>query len=90
MTFVEALTVLGVKKATSSLKKRYTINPQLPVDCKTKKWGIYCTNQINAYALGTVLGCEEEAELHGSGMYYHYHDAGHHIHIWFGYPITIK
>ena len=88
MSFVTALTVLGVKKAACSLARRYSINPQRPTSCKGSKWGVYSTSQAYAAALAIMLGCTSSPEVHNPGEYGHYHDKNHHIHIWYGYPIN--
>ena len=90
LTFVEALTILGVKKAACSLKRRYKVSAKRPKSCKTKDWGMYTSNQSYACALATMLGCASWPEVHGSGYYGHYHDKNHIIHVWFGSPIKYR
>lgn len=51
---------------------------------KNVDWGIYCYDQALARALANTLGCLNAPEVHSSGMYEHYHDANHVIHIWYG------
>ena len=87
LTFVEALTILGIKKAACSLNRRYTVSATRPELCKSKDWGMYSRDQAYACALAIMLGCKALPEVHGSGMYGHYHDGNHVIHIWFGSPI---
>lgn len=90
LSFVEALTILGVKKAACSLTRRYTVTAKRPSLCKSSDWGMYTTNQAYACALATMLGCTTQPEVHGSGYYGHYHDKNHIIHIWYGYPINYR
>ena len=66
LSFVEALTVLGVKKAACSLTRRYSVTAKRPSTCKTSDWGMYSTNQAYACALATMLGCSSKPEVHGS------------------------
>ena len=90
LSFVEALTVLGVKKAACSLARRYSVTAKRPKECKSGDWGMYSTSQMYACGLATVLGCTSAPEVHGSGYYGHYHDKDHIIHIWYGYPINYR
>ena len=89
LTFVEALSVLGIKKAAYSLSRRYSVKiKKRPANCLTKNWGMYTKKQSYACALATVLGCNSDPEVNGSGYYGHYHDKKHVIHIWYGEPIV--
>lgn len=90
LSLVEALTILGVKKAACSLTRRYTVTAKRPSSCKTSDWGMYTTNQPYACALATMLGCTSKPEVHGSGYYGHYHDKNHIIHVWYGYPVNYR
>ena len=87
LTFVEALSCLGVKKASVSLMRNYRVTATKPSECKTKDWGVYSSNQAYAKALAVMLGCNEPPEAHGIGYYGHYHDKDHKIHIWYGSPM---
>ena len=89
LSFVEALTILGVKKATCSLRQRYKVTAKSPFPNNTN-WGMYTTSQAYACALATMLACDTKPEVHGSGFYGHYHDKERVIHIWFGYPIIYR
>ena len=89
MTLVETLTSLGIKKASNSIKRRYTMpdNFKSPDSIKSSNWGIYADSQSDAKALATVLKSTDSPKVHDSGYYGHYHDKTHQIHIWFGQPI---
>jgi hypothetical protein len=89
LTMAEALGILGIKKASCSISQRFTLsqNTKAPSSCKGSEWGVYSSNQVYASALATVLGCTSSPEIHGSGLYGHYHDKNRVIHIWYGYQI---
>lgn len=76
-----------MKKAACSLKRRYKVTASKPKSCKTKKWGVYTKHQAYAKALAVMLKCKDAPQVHSSGMYGHYHDSAHKIHIWYGNPI---
>lgn len=90
LSFVEALSILGVKKAACSLTRRFRVTANRPSSCKSSQWGMCSTSQAYACALATMLGCTSKPEVHGSGYYGHYHDKDHIIHIWYGYPINYR
>lgn len=83
---MEALSILGISKASDSIFRRYTLPKNLirPEEVRSSKWGIYADSQGEAKALAVVLKCRKEPEVHDSGYYGHYHDKNHKIHIWYG------
>ena len=89
MNLVETLTCLGIKKASSSIDRRYTMPEDFksPDGIKSKKWGVYADSQEEAKTLAVVLKSDVAPEIHGSGYYGHYHDKTHQIHIWYGQPL---
>lgn len=95
MSFVSALGMLGISGATNSLNKRYKYNrhnsssAQRTLQKSSSNWGIYTKNQANAKALSSVFGWKEKPEVHGSGMYGHYHDSTRTFHIWYGGKICL-
>ena len=94
MNYSEALAALGVSGAANTLNKVYTYNrgksskAQRELERKSSNWGIYTNNQTAAKALAIVFGFAGKPEVHGSGMYGHYHDSTHTFHIWYGGKIT--
>ena len=91
LSFTEALACLGISGATNSISQRFTYNKGKSSDAQRQlehlgkgEWGIYSHSQYAAKALATVLGCTEPPEIHGAGMYGHYHDSTHTFHIWYG------
>lgn len=95
LSFVDALSALGVTSATNSITQRFTYSKnrsssaQRQLEHKgSENWGIYADSQSAAKALATVFGCTERPEAHASGMYGHYHDSTHTFHIWYGGKIT--
>ncbi len=59
-------------------------------NCHKKKtpWGIYTHDQSDAKALAVAFGCKNPPDVHGPGMYAHYHDSEHAFHVWFGGQIN--
>lgn len=90
MNFIEALSALGISGALNTLSKIYKYNKnksstaQRKLEGKSANWGIYTHDQANAKALSVVFGWNNKPEVHGSGMYGHYHDSTHTFHIWYG------
>ncbi len=91
LSFTEALACLGITGATNSISQRFTYDKGKSSDAQRQlehmgkgEWGIYSHSQYAAKALATVLGCTEPPEIHGAGMYGHYHDSTHTFHIWYG------
>ena len=91
LSFTEALACLGITGATNSISQRFTYDKGRSSDAQRQlehrgkgEWGIYSHSQYAAKALATVLGCTEPPEIHGAGMYGHYHDSTHTFHIWYG------
>lgn len=91
MTFTEALAALGISGAVNSLSKTYTYDRGKASSAQralehlgSGNWGIYASNQFAAKALAFVFGCTAPPEVHGWGMYGHYHDSTHSFHIWYG------
>lgn len=91
MTLPNALLALGCTGATNTLNQSFTYDrgkssePQRTLEhLGTVDWGIYTHDQANAKALATIVGATESPEVHGSGMYGHYHDSTHTFHIWYG------
>ena len=91
MSFTEALACLGITGATNSISQTFTYDRGKASDAQRQlehlgkgEWGIYSHSQYAAKALATVFGCTEPPEVHGSGMYGHYHDSTHTFHIWYG------
>ena len=90
LSFTEALACLGITGATNSISQRFTYDKGNSSDAQRQlehmgkgEWGIYSHSQYAAKALATVLGCTEPPEIHGAGMYGHYHDSTHTFHIWY-------
>lgn len=95
MDFASALAVLGISGATNSINQRYQYNKGKSSDAQRQlehlgkgEWGIYADTQYAAKALAVVLGYSGKPEVHGSGMYGHYHDSTHTFHIWYGGILT--
>ena len=95
LSFVEAVLALGISGATNSITQRFVYsrerssNAQRTLEhCGTGDWGIYADSQVAAKALAMVFSSTAKPEVHGSGMYGHYHDSTHTFHIWFGGKIT--
>ena len=99
LSFVEALRALGIMAKTNSIKSRYNFKYSASkVSSDVKKasndqqndWGMYADSQSAAKALATVLGGTGKPEAHRVigifGVYRHYHDKEHNIHIWYGSP----
>jgi len=91
LSFTEALACLGITGATNSISQRFTYDKGRSSDAQRQlehrgkgEWGIYSHSQYAAKALATVWGCTEPPEIHGAGMYGHYHDSTHTFHIWYG------
>lgn len=91
MTFTEALAALGISGAVNSVSKIYEYDRAGSSTAQrslehlgTGNWGIYTYSQSAAKALAFVFGCTAPPEVHGWGMYGHYHDSTHTFHIWFG------
>ena len=95
MTYAEALVMLGVSgvanntikvvqydKGSSSFAQRALEH------LGSGHWGIYSDSQVAAKALAVTFGYTSPPEVHGSGMYGHYHDSTHTFHIWFGGVLT--
>ena len=62
---------------------------------KVGYYGIYTQTEVDAARLAYALGgfyhkLGANSEIHdvrpGSGYYYHFHDIGHNIHVWYGSP----
>lgn len=99
MTYLEALTTLGITSAANRITKRYNLSKakfnksvakrilQTKQD-KNNLWGIYADKKYAAKALAFALKSDSGPEIHGSGHYGHYHDKNHLIHIWYGKPLT--
>ena len=95
MSFVEALAMLGITGATNNLSNTYQYNREYSSDAQrllehkgSGNWGIYADTQGAAKALAVVFGYNAKPEVHGSGMYGHYHDSTHTFHIWYGGVVT--
>ena len=98
MTFEEALAALGITGATNSISQRFSYNPGKSSSAQRQlehlgNWGIYADSQVSAKALAVVFGFNSKPEVHGSGMYGHYHggyyngrkgEYEHIFHIWYG------
>jgi hypothetical protein len=92
LTFVQALSVLGITGASNSLKKIYNFT-YVNVSSKYKSiinknmlWGIKADSQAAAKTLAIVFGCSVNPEIHGDGSdgyVAHYHDKSHKFHIWY-------
>ena len=92
-TFTEAMILLGFAKMTktgyvkiSDPKPNASKAKQMIISApaNTKDWGIYTNSQQYAKYLALATGCNAQPEVHSSGMYGHYHDSQHKIHIWYG------
>ena len=90
MSFVEALAMLGITGATNNLSNTYQYNREYSSDAQRllEHKGIYADTQGAAKALAVVFGYNAKPEVHGSGMYGHYHDSTHTFHIWYGGVVT--
>ena len=95
MSFVEALSALGITGAANNFSKIYQYDRGKSSDAQralehrgTGNWGIYADSQSAAKALAYVLGGTNPPEVHSSGMYGHYHDSTHTFHIWYGGVIS--
>ncbi len=97
LTFVQALTTLGITSAANRITKKYNLskvkfNKSVAKRKLSKKqikdnlWGIYADKKYAAKALAFVLRSDSRPEVHGRGYYGHYHDKNHLIHIWYGEP----
>ena len=99
LSLKQILVFLGFKTATESMYQSYTYNFSLSSDAQREvqklgrdnnSWGVYAKTQEDAKALALILGCTDPPEVHGSGMYGHYHNSNksddnkHHFHIWYG------
>ena len=91
MTFTEALAALGISGAMNSISKLYTYDRHRSSFAESVMqklgagvWGIYASTKSAAKALAFVFGSTAHPEVHGWGMYGHYHDSTHTFHIWFG------
>ena len=100
LSFTEALTALGISGAVNSVTNRYSYNIGKSSEAQralehlgSGNWGIYTSSQTAAKALAVVFGFSGPPEVHGSGMYGHYHGGywnsktsnyEHVFHIWFG------
>ena len=91
MTYDEALVALGITGVVNGANKMYQYDPGRSSDAQrllehmgTGNWGIYASSQSAAKALAFALGSTAPPEVHGAGMYGHYHDATHTLHIWYG------
>ena len=92
-TFTEAMILLGFAKMTktgyvkiSDPKPNASKAKQMIISApaNTKDWGIYTNSQQYAKYLALATGCNAQPEVHSSGIYGHYHDSQHKIHIWYG------
>ncbi len=72
MTYATALVTLNGQKIYNKMNKHKSF------------WGIYTNKQSHARALAVAVGATKPPEVHGSGMYGHYHDKKHKVHIWYG------
>ena len=95
MTMQEALISLGFSGATNKLNQSFKYARENSSDAQRKlehmgseNWGIYTHDQAYAKALAIIVGAHQPPEVHGSGMYGHYHDGTHTFHIWYGGTIT--
>lgn len=99
-SYKEAVALLGVTGAINitldsgllydkerSSDAQRTLQSQ-PLIKEKRDWGIYTHNQIYAKALAVIFSGTNEPEVHGSGMYGHYHDGNHAFHVWYGGVIT--
>ena len=100
LSFTQALEALGISGAVNSISKRYSYdigrssNAQRELEHRgTGNWGIYTSSQTAAKALAVAFGFSGPPEVHGSGMYGHYHGGywnaktnsyEHVFHIWYG------
>lgn len=95
LTFVQALTTLGITSAANRITKKYNLskgkfNKSVAKRKLSKKgvrdnlWGIYADKKYAAKALAFVLKSDSAPKVHGRGFYGHYHDKNHLIHIWYG------
>ena len=95
MSFTETLLALGITGATNSLTNVYKYDRSRSSDAQRElehkgigEWGVYADDQRAAKALAIVFGWDERPEVHGNGMYGHYHDYTHTFHIWYGGKIV--
>ena len=96
---MDALAILGCLSCWNNLRQATTYNEEGPT-CEAKKyamsngsdyWGIYTPLQAHAKHLALLVHAKEQTvkspEVHGPGMYGHYHDGNHAFHIWYGGPL---
>lgn len=96
---MDALAILGCLSCWNNLRQATTYNKKGPA-CEAKKyamsngadyWGIYTPLQAHAKHLALLVHAKEQTvkspEVHGPGMYGHYHDGNHAFHIWYGGPL---
>ena len=93
MTFIEAVAALAVD---INLNKAITLADRFKVSkdkvdkvksaCDYHIFGVYTHDMKNAAALAIVFGSDLHYGSHAGGLY-HFHDAGHFTHIWFGEAI---
>ena len=95
LSYYEAIAALGVTGAINGVNHAYTYNKEKSSDAQRKlqhlgtgNWGIYTHSQSAAKALALAFSWNEAPEVHGAGMYGHYHDSMHAFHIWFGGQIN--
>lgn len=93
MTFLEAIAALAVDinlNKALSLSSRFTVSKdkvdKIKNSCSYHIFGIYTHDMKNAAALAVVFGSDLHYGTHSGGLY-HFHDAGHLTHIWFGEKI---
>lgn len=90
-----ALVALGITGATNSISRRYKYNrgksSSAQRQLERKESGnrdIYADSQSAAKEPTVVFGFSSRPEVHASGMYGHYHDSTHTLHIWYGGQIS--
>ena len=104
MSFTDALAALGITGATNSISQRFSYDIGKSTSAQRQlehmgsgNWGIYADSQVAEKALAVVFGFTGKPEVHGSGMYGHYHGGyvssktgkyEHVFHIWFGGVLT--
>lgn len=103
LSLKEVLISLGFVNATNSMYQSYRYNFSNSSQAQRSvqhlgrdndSWGVYAKTQKDAKALALILGCTDPPEVHGSGMYGHYHNSNKsdnynkHFHIWYGKRIT--
>ena len=91
MNIIEATASLGVTGKVNISADAYQYNRGNASEAQRQlehlgagNWGIYANSQGAAKALAVLFQGHTPPEVHGSGMYGHYHDGTHTFHIWYG------